>query len=245
MALQPWQKGIVIKIVDMNPSTKRFWVQVSEIKTFDFVPGQFVTLDLPIHEKANKRLRSYSLASAPNNTNVFELCVETNQVGLGATYLFSQVQEGSELIFRGPVGVFTIPSQLNRDIYLICESTGVVPFRSMLQYIASQSIQHQNIYLIYGGNEQTDLLYHNELVELQNTITGFYYLPVLSNNTNAALNGNIHLVYSSLLKEKQQTIISYTADFFICGWKEMVDTAKATLLELGIDKKDIRQELYG
>jgi len=49
--LQPWRTGIVIRIEDETQSTRRFWIQVNELERFDFTPGQFVTLDLPIHEK--------------------------------------------------------------------------------------------------------------------------------------------------------------------------------------------------
>ena len=55
MALQPWRKGIVIKIENETPDTRRFYIEIPEISSFEFTPGQFVTLDLPIHEKSNKR----------------------------------------------------------------------------------------------------------------------------------------------------------------------------------------------
>lgn len=56
MALQPWRTGKIIRIVDETTDTKRFWIQVPELDHFDFIPGQFVTLDLPIHEKSNKKV---------------------------------------------------------------------------------------------------------------------------------------------------------------------------------------------
>ena len=61
MAVQPWRIGKVIKIENETTDTRRFWFQVPELESFDFKPGQFVTLDLPIHEKPNKRWRSYSM----------------------------------------------------------------------------------------------------------------------------------------------------------------------------------------
>ena len=60
MALQPWRTGIVTSIDDHTHNTKRFWIHVPELTSFDFIPGQFITFDLPIHEKPNKRWRSYS-----------------------------------------------------------------------------------------------------------------------------------------------------------------------------------------
>ena len=59
--LQPWQTATVIKIEQQTYNTRRFFIQMPDATAFDFKPGQFVTLDLPIHEKPNKRLRSYSL----------------------------------------------------------------------------------------------------------------------------------------------------------------------------------------
>src|SRR3954469_17340077 len=128
MALQPWRKGIITRIENETYNTRRFWIQVPELDSFDFVPGQFVTLDLPIHEKMNKRWRSYSIASWPDGTNVFELLIVLLETGAGSSYLFNEIHEGSELNFRGPQGVFTLPSQLEKDIYFICTGTGIAPF---------------------------------------------------------------------------------------------------------------------
>jgi len=89
--LQPWQDAVVTKIVQETPTTKRFFMALTSGQLFDFTPGQFVTLDLPIHEQKNKRWRSYSIASAPSNNNEFELVIVHLEGGLGTTYLFNEV----------------------------------------------------------------------------------------------------------------------------------------------------------
>ena len=58
-----WKEAIIVNIIDETPTTKRFFFEVKDGSIFDFTPGQFITLDLPIHEKRNKRWRSYSIAS--------------------------------------------------------------------------------------------------------------------------------------------------------------------------------------
>jgi ferredoxin-NADP reductase len=50
MAIEPWRNATVIKIVNETFNTRRYWLQVPELESFDFKPGQFVTLDLPIHQ---------------------------------------------------------------------------------------------------------------------------------------------------------------------------------------------------
>src|SRR5664279_2749534 len=129
-----WKTGKVINITDETHSTKKFFIEVQGIEKFDFHPGQFVTLDLPIHEQKNKRWRSYSIASAPDGTNVFELVIVLLHGGAGTPYLFSQVNVGSELVFRGAQGVFTLPENIEKDMFFICTGTGIAPFRSCLLY---------------------------------------------------------------------------------------------------------------
>src|SRR5260221_10553434 len=123
--LEPWRTGKVIRIENATPSTRRFWIEIPELDKFDFKPGQFVTLDLPIHEKKNKRWRSYSIASAPDGTNIFELVIVLLEEVTGTTYLFNEIKEGSELLLRGPQGVFTLPETIDNDLFFICTSTGI------------------------------------------------------------------------------------------------------------------------
>ena len=86
MALEPWRTGKVVKIVDETYNTKRYFIRVDELDSFHFKAGQFVTLDLPIHEQKNKRWRSYSIASWPSGTNEYELLIVLLEGGAGTTY---------------------------------------------------------------------------------------------------------------------------------------------------------------
>ncbi len=241
--LEPWRTGTVIKIIDATSATRRFWIQIPEVERFDFKPGQFVTLDLPIHEKKNKRWRSYSIASEPDGTNVIELVIVLLEGGAGTTYLFEHVKEGSELLLRGPQGVFVLPEHLDRDIFLICTGTGVAPFRSMVHHINRYNIPHKNLYLIFGCRKVTDCLYGQELKALERDLTNYYYLPTFSRepeDNTLVKRGYVHAVYEELLQAEKQP--SY---FYLCGWKNMIDEAKQRILAMGYDKKDIRLELYG
>ena len=203
MALQPWRTGHVIKIADETADTKRFWIQVPELEQFDFIPGQFVTLDLPIHEKVNKRWRSYSIASWPDGTNVFELVIVLDKEGVGTNYLFNEIKEGDTLTLRGPQGIFTLREPLDEDLVLICTGTGIAPFRSMIHHIKNQQIPHKNIYLIFGCRTQSTLLYYNELVQLQQELPGFNYIPVLSREQWQGKTGYVHQVYQDICADKR------------------------------------------
>lgn len=239
MALLPWRTGVVIRIEDETPTTRRFWIQVPELTAFDFIPGQFVTLDLPIHEKANKRWRSYSIASWPDGTNIFELIIVRDKTGAGTRYIFDEVKVGSELRFRGAQGVFTLKEPLEKDLFLICTGTGIAPFRSMVHHIKNKELPHKKITLVFGCRTKDSILYFEEMKQLSKTLNDFSYIPVLSRETWEGRSGYVHGVYEELCREKQP------AQFLLCGWRGMIDEAKQRILDMGYDKKDIHVEIYG
>ena len=240
--LEPWRTGTVIKIENTNSRTRRFWIQVTELEQFNFKPGQFVTLDLPIDEKKNKRWRSYSIASSPDGTNIFELVIVLLEHGAGTSYLFTNVTEGTEILLRGPQGVFTLPEVLDKDLFFICTGTGIAPFRSMVKYVYEHNIAHKNIYLIYGCRKFGDTLYEEELKSLESSMELFHYIPVFSREppNEGTTTGYVHGVYEKIIAASKPE-----AYFFLCGWKNMIDEAKQKITAFGYDRKAIHLELYG
>ena len=240
--LQPWVTAKVIRIEQQTYNTRRFFIQMPGDEKFDFKPGQFVTIDLPIHEKPNKRWRSYSIASWPDGSNVFELCIVQLDGGAGTAYLFNDVKEGSELTLRGPVGVFTLHEHaLEQDLFLICTGTGIAPFRSMAHKIKLDNIPHKDVYLIFGCRTKADLLYFDELKALSDSMPNFHYIPTLSRENWEGASGYVHPVYENILKAKDNP----PANFMLCGWKAMIDEAKNRIINLGYDRKAVHSELYG
>lgn len=255
----PWQTGKVIRIEDASPDTphtRRFWIDIGSGSPFDFQPGQFVTLDLPIHEKPAKRWRSYSIASWPDGTSVIELVIVLLEGGAGTNYLFNEVKVGSELTLRGPLGSFTLPDPMEKDLFLVCTGTGIAPFRAMVNHILNHQIPHKDIYLIFGCRLFGDALYRQEMEELEKKLPGFFYMPVYSREQITEggpffRKGYVHAVYEDLCNQKkicgpaENEFQLQPANFFLCGWKVMIDEARKRIVELGYDRKAIHLELYG
>ena len=229
MSSQHWYKGKVIKVADEAQDIRRFWIEVPELAAFQFSPGQYVTLDLPIHEEVHMRHRHYSIASWPNNTNVFELVIAMRGNGAGTPYFFQRVGVGTDIVLHGPLGTFMLKEPLEKDLFLICTGTGIAPFRSMVNHIFNQGIRHKNIYLIFGGRTKAGLLYYEELTKLQEKASGFHYIPTLSQEHWEGKMGRVHPIYEALCKERQPAI------FFLAGFREMVEDAKRNIAAMGYE----------
>ncbi len=233
--------GHIIGIENEAPQTKRFFVKVEDVEKIEFKAGQFVTMELPIHEKRLKRMRSYSIANAPDGSNIIEFCIVYLNGGLATTFFFKDAKVGTELKFKYPAGVFTLPSVIDHDLVFICTGTGVAPFRSMIQYIFNNDIPHKNIHLIFGTRYKEGILYKKEFENLTKKHPEFKYTVTLSREEDwSGEKGYVHAVYKKEYASPRSDI-----RFYLCGWSMMVDEAVEHLKNMGYDDKQIRLELYG
>ncbi|MEZ5015218.1 MAG: FAD-binding oxidoreductase [Chitinophagales bacterium] len=239
--LLPWQTAVVREVIDETYTVRRFIFEVPGVDIFDFIPGQFVTLDLPIHERTSKRMRSYTIASAPDG-NRFELVVVLLEHGSGSHWLFENAAVGTEISFRGPQGHFVLPDTFEREICFICTGTGVAPFRSMVEHIVKNKIPIPAIHLVFGTRYAKDILYHEEFLRLEKEIPHFHYHVTLSRETDTGWKGDIgyvHPIYSRICAEGKKDM-----EFYLCGWRFMINETRAKLAELGYPKERVHLELY-
>jgi ferredoxin-NADP reductase len=238
-----WYNGIITKIEDASPTTKRFWLEVEGVDRFDFKAGQFITMDLPIGERRNQRWRSYSIASAPDGTNQLELCIVHLDNGLASGWLFNEAKIGTIIKFKGPDGTFTLPDSHENELVFVCTGTGVAPFRSMIWDIFNRNIPHRGIHLIFGTRTADGILYQNEFEDLVKKMPGFRYSVALSREEKEGCHhGYVHSIY----QKKEYAEKRPDRTFYLCGWTKMVDEAVAKLIvDMGYERGQVKYELYG
>lgn len=241
-----WFNSKVIRIEDETPTTKRFWVEVEDVDSFDFKAGQFITMDLPVGEKRRERWRSYSIANAPDGTNVLEFCIVYLEGGRGTTWFFDEAKLGSHIKFKGPAGTFVLPEEIEHDLVFICTGTGVAPFRSMIGDICRRRKSYKGIHLIFGTRHTGGILYREEFEKLVADMPGFQFDVALSREENlpetmfGIHSGYVHPIYLEKYAQPDPN-----RHFYLCGWTEMVDEARKNLADLGYDSSQVNFELYG
>ena len=240
--LPKWYNSKIIKIEDASPTTKRFWLEVQSVDRITFRAGQYIVCDLPISERRQKRWRSYSIANAPDETNIIEICIVYLEEGAGSYFFWEEAKVGTEISFKPPAGMFVLPNQIDTDLVMIATGTGVAPFRSMINNIYNQNIDHRNIHLIFGTRYEKGLLYRDEFEKLVEQYPEFNYDVSLSREQKpGTINGYLHSIY---LERYQNN--SDNTKFYLCGWSGMIDETVKNLTEkLGVNAGQIIYELYG
>lgn len=241
MKKENWHEAKVIKIAELTADIKHFWLQVQGVNSFDFKPGQYVTLDLSINDTSKDKFRSYSIASAPVGDTIFELVLKRQNGEQTSDYLFNDVIEGASIKLSGPHGKFILPQKIESDICFICTGTGITPLRSMLQYLILKKQEHKKIFLFFGTRYLNDVLFRSEFEELQKKFPQFTYQFVLSKEVSSdykGIKGYVHQLYEKEFFDKRP------AYFYICGWRGMIHETRERLYKMGYSSKDIHQEIY-
>ena len=238
----------VAVLVDIIKETKTNWRFIFESPLYDkldFVSGQLVQLAIPWNPKwgsgGEYLTRNYSVASWADGTNRFELVITYLPGGKMCDYLFNDAKIGDEVIYRGPMGVFTLPETIERDIYFVSTGSGISPFRSMLGYIAENKVKTKNLKLFFGTRKEEDIPYYEEMKNYEKIIPNFEYIPCLSQENWEGHNGYVHSAYLPIIDKMDEKPLIY-----FCGWDRMIREGRNHLSERGFEMmKDIRVEIFG
>lgn len=224
----------LIESSEIAPEVRHFIFEVPEVEQFTFVPGQFVSMNRVINGK--KITRPYSIASAPSETNRFELCLDLVQEGLLSPRLF-EMQPGDTIEIRPPLGMFVLRNP-PRDVVFVATGTGIAPFRSILK--AQLKDASQTFTLIFGVRHEAHLMYREEFEEMARQFPHFRFLPTLSRPTSSwtGRSGHVQEHLHEAIGDRRDI------DVFLCGLKLMVDDVRNILKEMGFDRKQILFEKY-
>tara|TARA_B100000902_G_scaffold312844_1_gene303124 strand:+ start:1435 stop:2148 length:714 start_codon:yes stop_codon:yes gene_type:complete len=235
----------VAVLTEIIKETKSNWRFIFEDPLFDklnYTSGELVQLCMKPGQP-DSVVRNYSVASWPDGTNKFELIITYLEKGAMSEYLFKEAKVGDEFIYRGPMGVFTLPDNLmDRDIYFVSTGSGISPFRSMINYLYENKVPFKNIKLFFGTRTEDDIVYRQEMEKIQEELPNFEFIPTLSREDKPGFaKGYVHDHYLPLIDSSDEKPWVY-----YCGWDRMIQEGRKHLSDRGFEMmKDIRVEIFG
>lgn len=202
--------------------------------TLEFEPGQFVSLSDEVDGK--QVTRAYSVASAPSG-NRFELCLNRAGLGTFSPHLFT-LKPGGLIPMKGPLGSFSLKDPLNDSVF-VATGTGIAPFRAMLRDPRVWESGKQCT-LVLGVRYVDGILYREEFEALASEQANFEFCPVVSRPESewTGRTGHVQPHVLDIVGDRRDV------DVYICGLKEMVNSLKSSLGELGFDKSQLIFEKY-
>ncbi len=225
----------VERIFDHAQDTRALFLSLTSGKHLRFVPGQFISITIPLGDET--RSRPYSIASNPEDRGPFEICFNRVEGGRGVNWLFER-RVGDSIDFSGPFGAFTIDRAPEAELGFIGESTAIAPIRPMLKRALASS-STQKIHLIYAAPNREHILYATDLDEFAKTAPNFSYEPMIAPADK---------IYDRLFELAQARWIIGDADrtrhLYICGVGKGVIRLRDLLRGAGYERRSVHYEQW-
>ncbi|NKB71204.1 MAG: 2Fe-2S iron-sulfur cluster binding domain-containing protein [Candidatus Latescibacteria bacterium] len=206
---------------------------------FEYLPGQFLTLDI---ETAGKRIkRSYTIASSPTRPECLEITVKREEMGLVSGYLHRQIKPGDSLRLSAPAGGFTFTGAEHASIVLIAAGVGITPMMSVVRYLTDTEWTG-DIFLLLSFRRIQDFIFAKEIDQLKNRHPNLHVAVTLTSpETDWA--GPTGRIDKELIAEFVPGIAGRRVH--ICGPEPMMEDVQTLLQKLQVPQDNIRIEAFG
>lgn len=202
----------------------------------DYRPGQFVNL-----RRREGLVRSYSLASVPENEYFLELHVKRMKNGEMSNLICDELRVGDEIELQGPLGQCCyVPGEPDRSLLLLATGTGLAPLVGVLRDALNQG--HTGpIHLYHGVRTAAEAYLRETLRALSKKHENFFYTACLSGRRRRAegfVDGHV-----------QHVALADHGDLagwrvYLAGLPEMIESATTLAVAAGAQPDDIVSDLH-
>jgi Na+-transporting NADH:ubiquinone oxidoreductase subunit F len=224
-----------------NPKYTQYEFELVEPYDMPFQAGQYVSLKVA----ENGTRRAYSICSTPGISHGFELLVDLEPQGVGATFL-QQLEFGQEVQVLGPLGQFVLAPDLGEGhpdreeaLVFVATGSGVAPFRSMLFELLQEQQDTRPVILHWGMRHLEQLFWEDEFAELMQSFPNFHFHPVISQPIAGWNLCSGHVTDCLSVHEQPER-----AGYYLCGNAPMISEVMELLGKQGVAPERIHHEKF-
>ncbi|MDT4908487.1 MAG: ring,2-phenylacetyl-CoA epoxidase subunit PaaE, partial [Pseudonocardiales bacterium] len=207
---------------------------------FAFRPGQSLTVRRTVDGRDERR--SYSIC-APAGARP-RIGVREVAGGHVSEWLVREVRPGDFVEVLPPTGTFTPTLGTAARHVLVAAGSGITPLLSIAASVLADP--GSTVTLIYGNRRSDTVMFADELADLKDRYPArFELVHVLSREPRESdvLSGRLDAARLAALVDALIPVESID-HWWLCGPFEMVETARAVLLERGVAAAQVHRELF-
>ncbi|MGG6263107.1 2Fe-2S iron-sulfur cluster-binding protein [Leptolyngbya sp. AN03gr2] len=246
------------RIIEETPDTKTFLFAATTFLYFDYLPGQFATIEVEIDGKSIRR--PYSISSSPHNPYTLAITIKRVPApaedpslppGLVSNWLNDHLKEGDTIkIVGGAMGNFTCLPALPPKMLFIGAGSGITPLMSMARWVYNTSTE-TDIVLLQSAKDSRHIIFREELElmssQMSSNDSAGQQLQVITTLTRPKRGQSWQGLTGRITKEMLQLTVPDLHERFIfcCGPDEFMDSIKQAVQELGFPLEKYKQESFG
>ena len=241
-----WQDATIERIEVATPRVKTFVLRPETIHPH--LPGQHIDVRLTAPDGYEAH-RSYSIASAPDDSGTFQLAIEVLQRGEVSPYFHAVAQTGDTIAVRGPFTThFVWRPATDGAVLLVGGGSGVAPLMSMVRHRA-RVIDAPAMTLLYSARSWEDVIFRDELLLAERQQSGLRVFFCITRDVANAPPSRVadftrridHLIIRAVM----DAMPLKPATCFVCGNNSFVGAVADALVDVGMPAHEVKTERYG
>lgn len=240
----PWQGETELLCVGTRMETAdvcSFFFKCEKAGCFDYKPGQFITLEVPVKDETI--LRTYTISATPTRPHLISITVKRVPDGVISNHLHDWLKPGMSIKATPPGGIFTfIDYDCRKKFLFLSGGSGITPLMSMSRYIFDLRWTC-DIVFCHSARTPDDVIFAKELAMMENSLPSFQ-TKLYCDRVTAGSNwqgGEGFLTADSLSKSVPDLL---EREIFCCGPAPYMDNLCKLLKELNYDMEHYHQESF-
>lgn len=229
-----WQGGTLqcVAVMEENHNVKSFTFKAKKAAFFEFLPGQHITLILPIDD--GEVLRTYTIASSPTTPYTITLTNKRLAEGVVTNWMHDNLNVGDYLEALSIGGAFS-PSieDTGKKLLLLSGGVGITPMLSMVRFSYDLRLSN-NIAFVHHAQTKDDFICFKELTRYSRELLDFnLYCVSDSVNKDTARSLPSGFLTTKMLKEVVPDFAE--REVYCCGPQVYMDNVRKILDECHFD----------
>ena len=207
---------------------------------FRYLPGQFITLELPVGPEPI--FRTYTISSSPSRPYSIAVTVKKQADSIGTRWMMENLKPGMKLKAVGPLGDFSYVKHPGEKYLFISAGSGITPMMSMTRDLGDRD-PDVDISFIHCARSPNDIIFRWELEYkaryMPHFSLGFVVEQLERTQLWSGLKGWIDKAKIALLAPD---FLDRTV--FCCGPEPFMATVRESLEGSGFDMSRFHQEAF-
>lgn len=239
----PWRDSEPLEcvmVVPETPDAATFTFRAPSGAWFDYRPGQFITLELPV--PGGTIHRTYTVSSSPSRPLSISLTVKAQKDSIGTRWMLDHLQPGVTVKAFGPAGIFSFAHHPAKKYLFISAGSGITPMMSMTTWLWDTG-QQPDICFVHAARRPSEILFRERLEHMANRTPGIQLHFVVEGLDEfrawPGYRGRLSQIMLGLMAQDY-----LDREVFCCGPEPFMQAVREMLQSLGYDMARYHQESF-
>ncbi|MGS2742625.1 2Fe-2S iron-sulfur cluster-binding protein [Halomonas sp. LS-001] len=229
-----------VSVIPEVPNTATFTFIAPSGGLFDFMPGQFLTLEIPV--PGGPVYRTYTISSSPSRPCSISITVKAQPDSIGTRWMLDNLQPGRQLKAFGPAGLFSHINRPKSKYLFISAGSGITPMMSMTTWMFDLG-KEPDVVFINCARRPSEIIFRERLEHMSSRSPGIDLHWVVEQPDRYApwvgYRGQFNQLMLGLMAQDY-----LERDVYCCGPEPFMQAVREALQELGFDMNRYHQESF-